>query len=201
MSIVFISGFLRFHVVVGTNVLVILKYAGADATNAYDTVHAPGIIEDSLPPAKFIGPIDLATPLKEQQQQHEEASILVMTSPGVPEKPHLHKLISVQDFESLAAATFTPKAWAFYSSAATDLVTHTANRNFFRRLMFRPRVMRNVKDVCTKRSILGFESDVPFFISPAAMARLAHPDGELALSRGAGREGMAYCVSEILLIN
>lgn len=175
-----------------TNFSVILKYAGADATVAYDSVHAPGLIEDTLPQSQCLGPLDPTTKFTERP---EESSGIVMNSVAELDKPHLHKFISVQDFESHAAATFTPKAWAFYSSAATDLITHTANRTFFRRLMFRPRVMRNVKDVITKRSILGFESELPFFISPAAMAKLAHPDGELALSRGAGAEGIPYCVS------
>ncbi|RDW57664.1 hypothetical protein BP5796_12465 [Coleophoma crateriformis] len=174
---------------------IILKYAGADATSAYDSVHAPGIIEDTLPPAKMIGPFDQVTSFEAQPRDSEPAQTLTISSPENDEKPPICKLISAYDFEALAAATFTPKAWAFYSSAATDLVTHTANRDFFRRLMFRPRVMRNVKDVSTRRSILGFNNEVPFFISPAAMARLAHPEGELALARGAAREGMAYCVS------
>lgn len=110
-------------------------------------------------------------------------------------KPDLYKLISVQDFENVARNTLTQKAWAFYSSAATDLVTHRANSDFYRRIMLRPRVMRNVADVKAKRSILGVPSSLPLFVSPAAMARLAHPDGELALARGCATEGLVQCVS------
>lgn len=109
-------------------------------------------------------------------------------------KPDLYKLISVNDFEDMARHTLTTKAWAFYSSAATDLVTHLANSSYYRRIMLRPRVMRNVAEVQTKRSILGIPSAAPFFVSPAAMARLAHPDGELALARGCATEGFIQCV-------
>ena len=60
--------------------------------------------------------------------------------------------------------------------------------------MLRPRVMRNVAEVNTRRSILGCPSSAPFFVSPAAMARLAHPDGELALARGCASEDLIQIV-------
>jgi len=110
-------------------------------------------------------------------------------------KPNLYKLISLHDFEKVAQKTLTQKAWAFYSSAATDLITHNANSELYRRIMLRPRVMRNVAKVKTRCSILGIPSSAPYFVSPAAMARLAHPDGELALARGCASEGLIQCVS------
>lgn len=61
--------------------------------------------------------------------------------------------------------------------------------------MLRPRVMRNVAEVKTRTSILGIPSSAPFFVSPAAMDRLAHPDGELALARGCASEELTQCVS------
>ena len=115
-------------------------------------------------------------------------------STAIYTKPDLLRLISTQDFEDVARKTLTAKAWAFYSSAATDLVTHHWNSNMYRRIMLRPRVMRNVAEVNTQRSILGCPSSAPFFISPAAMARLAHPDGELALARGCASEGLIQVV-------
>lgn len=55
--------------------------------------------------------------------------------------------------------------------------------------------MRNVKKVSTRRTILGFDSNLPFFIAPCALARLGHPDGELCLVRGAARANIPYCPS------
>ena len=116
------------------------------------------------------------------------------TSSPTYTKPDLLKVISTQDFEDVARNTLTPKAWAFYSSAATDLITHHWNSNMYRRIMLRPRVMRNIAEVNTRRSILGCPSSAPFFVSPAAMARLAHPDGELALARGCASEDLIQVV-------
>lgn len=179
---------------------VILKCAGQDATTAYDEVHAPGILEESLSADKFKGLLDQAEVVTLPPEQKEDIKTIETTrgqsiSTEEYTKPDLYKLISVQDFENVAQKTLTKKAWAFYSSAATDLVTHHANSNFYRRIMLRPRVMRNVTEVKTQRSILGVPSTAPFFVSPAAMARLAHPDGELALARGCASEGLIQCVS------
>lgn len=108
--------------------------------------------------------------------------------------PSLHAIISAADFEDVAETQLSPKTWAFYSSAATDLVTHRQNKSFLRRIMIQPRILRDVRHVDISRRILGCDSQAPFFISPAAMARLVHSDGELALARGAGAEGIIQCV-------
>ena len=179
---------------------VILKYAGNDATAAYEEIHAPGILEETLPAEAYKGLLDQADIINLPQDQIDDIDKIEKTTGQTPppkqyEKPELHKLISLHDFEEVAQKTLTPKAWAFFSSAATDLVTHRANSQFYRRIMLRPRVMRSVPEARTKRSILGFPSDAPFFVSPAAMARLAHKDGELALARGCASEGIIQCVS------
>jgi L-lactate dehydrogenase (cytochrome) len=109
-------------------------------------------------------------------------------------KPPLNTLINSHDFEAVAEKTLTKKAWAFYSSAATNLVTRDANRSMFDRIWFRPRLLRNIRNINTRTKILGQDVTMPFFVSPAAMARLAHPDGELALARGCEKFGIAQCV-------
>jgi L-lactate dehydrogenase (cytochrome) len=109
-------------------------------------------------------------------------------------KPLLTTLINSYDFEAVAEKALTKKAWAFYSSAATNLVTRDANKSFFDRIWFRPRLLRNIRHVDTQTTMLGQKVNLPFFVSPAAMARLAHPDGELALARGCENFGIAQCV-------
>ncbi|KAK3054196.1 hypothetical protein LTR09_004974 [Extremus antarcticus] len=42
---------------------------------------------------------------------------------------------------------------------------------------------------------MGHDSSLPFFICPAAQARLGHPDGELCLARGAAQFNIPYCSS------
>ncbi|KAF2032052.1 hypothetical protein EK21DRAFT_87435 [Setomelanomma holmii] len=170
---------------------IIYRHAGLDASSAYNAVHSPSLISKTLGPAKRKGKIESSTssnllkpPTKEDQPTLELGA-----------KPPLTSLINSYDFEAVAEKTLTKKAWAFYSSAATNLVTRDANRSMFDRIWFRPRLLRNIRDIDTRTKILGHDVKLPFFCSPAAMARLAHPDGELALARGCERYGISQCIS------
>lgn len=173
--------------------------AGKNATSEFDRVHAPGIIEESLPADKFKGAYLEASSdvppqgaLEEIQDSRDRKAPEVSSESGTPP---LQSLLSAADIEDVASRALTRKTWAFYSSAATDLITHHQNKAFLRRIMIKPRILRNVTDTDQTRSILGHKSSAPFFISPAAMARLVHKDGELALARAAGQEGIIQCVS------
>ncbi|KAI1609001.1 cytochrome b2 [Exophiala viscosa] len=110
-------------------------------------------------------------------------------------RPPLLSLISSYDFEETASRSLSKKTWAFYSSAATDEITRKTNKTLYDRIWFRPRVMRNVREVNTRSKILGCDVALPFFVSPAAMAKLVHPDGELAIARGCSRFGIGQCIS------
>ncbi|KXS98738.1 hypothetical protein AC578_10483 [Pseudocercospora eumusae] len=127
----------------------------------------------------------------QEEQSLEQANQLLPKAA----KPHLYNLISVRDFEHVARETFTPKTYAFYSSAATDLVSHQANLMCHRKLLLRPRVLRDVREVKLRRSILGCKSSAPFFFSPAAMAKLAHPEGEMAVARACRNEEIVQIIS------
>jgi L-lactate dehydrogenase (cytochrome) len=170
-----------------------MKFAGGDATLAYDEIHAPGIAEETLEREQLIGLIDPTTsPLA------EVPAVAILPETVDDARPPLESIIAVHDFEDVARRVYTKKAYAFYSSAATDLITHHANLDSYRKLMLRPRVLRNVKEVSTRRSILGCGSSAPFFVSPTAMARLAHPDGELAVSRGCAAQDICYVVGRLI---
>ncbi|BCR85143.1 FMN-dependent alpha-hydroxy acid dehydrogenase [Aspergillus chevalieri] len=171
---------------------IILKYAGRDATKAYSEVHAPSVIKSNLPPEKYIGLLDESTITNDWIKEPPSANRQLLLE---HEKPPLHTLINSHDFQVVASKTASPKAWAFYSSAATDLLTRDANKSYFDRIWFRPRVLRNVREVDTKTSILGVDSRLPLFVSPAAMAKLIHPDGERAIARACETRGIMQGIS------
>ncbi|KAE8150594.1 cytochrome b2 [Aspergillus avenaceus] len=110
-------------------------------------------------------------------------------------KPPLQSILNTYDFERVAARELSRKTWAFYSSAATDMITRDANKAMYDRILLRPRVLRNVKKASTKTKILGCETGMPLFVSPAAMAKMVHPDGELAIARGCAKYGVGQCIS------
>ncbi|KAL9095709.1 MAG: hypothetical protein Q9165_002141 [Trypethelium subeluteriae] len=171
----------------------ITEHAGHDATEVYNAFHAPSLLPTTLGPRKLIGKLDPSTPLPTYQKPPPTSTPQLSTQPV--EKPPLDTILSTHDFEAVASRTLTPKTWAFYSSAATDCHTLALNNSLFHRLLFRPRLLRNVRRVNTHTTLLGHPVSLPFFVSPAAMARMAHPEGEKALARGCASRGVMQCVS------
>ncbi|KAF2107388.1 FMN-dependent dehydrogenase-domain-containing protein [Lophiotrema nucula] len=174
---------------------IIHRHAGHDASTAYNTVHSPSLISKTLGPSKRKGVLDLKTIPENSDWLKPPPTEIASPELEIGAKPPLGSLINSHDFEAVAEKTLTKKAWAFYSSAATNCVTRNANKSMFDRIWFRPRLLRNIRDIDTRTKILGQDVELPFFVSPAAMARLAHPDGELALARGCEKYGLAQCIS------
>jgi hypothetical protein len=172
---------------------VILKYAGRDASEKYNSIHAPSLLYDNLDQTNFKGTIDAGEAALDPEWLKPPPSEVPVLQIGV--KPPLQTVISSYDFEEVASSTLTAKTWAFYSSAATDLITRDANKSMFDRIWWRPRIMRDVKNVNTRTKMLGCDVDLPIFVSPAAMARLVHPEGEKAMAAGCANNGVAQCVS------
>ncbi|KAL8305393.1 hypothetical protein RB597_003771 [Gaeumannomyces tritici] len=118
-----------------------------------------------------------------------------MGNNNTPTRPPLHALINTHDFAAAAEATYSPKAWAFLSSAATDLHSKRRNASAYADISLRPRVLRDVSAVDTSALVLGRRVRAPVFCSPTSLGRLFHRDGELALGRACARLGVPQCVS------
>ena len=103
--------------------------------------------------------------------------------------------INVWDYERLAEDKLDANALAYFAGGAGDEVTLRENVAAFERLKLRPRVLVDVGSVTTRTSVLGTEVALPVLISPLAMQRMAHPDGELATARAAADAGTIMCLS------
>jgi len=106
----------------------------------------------------------------------------------------LRYLCSSYDFEEVASKTASAKTFAFYSTAATDCWTRDMNTSFYKRIWFRPRVMRDVATIDTSSSILGHPVNVPLFICPTGLAKMINPEGEKGLARAAKSTGIIEIV-------
>jgi L-lactate dehydrogenase (cytochrome) len=174
-----------------TTAPVILRYAGRDASSAYNRVHAPSLIKKTLHPSKCIGTLDPSSITSEWSKPLVEPN--QSFSPDT--KPPLDSFINTHDFVSAARKTITAKTWAFYSSAATDLHTKTRNTSAYADIGLRPRILVNVKDVDTTTSMLGQRMSMPLFCAPAAMAKMIHNDGEKGIAKGCKAKGIPQCIS------
>ncbi|EXJ90162.1 hypothetical protein A1O3_03231 [Capronia epimyces CBS 606.96] len=166
---------------------IILRYGGKDATEEYLPVHPPGTIEKELPPDKHLGELD--------PQSVGGVAVTKSKPEAATTSIPLDLCLCLDDFEKAAKAVLSKRAWTYYSSASENLHSFRLNRQDWERILFRPRVLRNVQRVNMQRKLLGHHSNLPLFIAPAALARLGHPDGELCLSRGASAYNIPFVVS------
>ncbi|KIX06258.1 uncharacterized protein Z518_04233 [Rhinocladiella mackenziei CBS 650.93] len=172
---------------------VIVQFLGQDATRAYNEVHGPSLAAKHLDQSKNKGQLDESTITEEWKSR--QAETVADQPPLAPsEKPSLDSIINVYDFEDVAEKVLSRKTWAYISGAANDCISLANNVDWYKRIMFRPRVLVGVKDVDTSATVLGKKFSMPIFTSPAALAKLSHPDGELAMARAAVTKGTTMCV-------
>ncbi|ODN87112.1 L-lactate dehydrogenase (cytochrome) [Cryptococcus wingfieldii CBS 7118] len=162
------------------------RVAGRDATAIFAPIHPPGTIENGLPPENLVGTVDPATLPKVVDKKKED---------GKERRVDLAEIIGLPDFDAAAKANLTSKAWAYMSSGATDQYTLDLNRKAFNSILFRPRIMIDVEYADTRTEMLGQETSLPIFISPAGMAKLAHPSGECLLASAAGKSNIIQMIS------
>jgi isopentenyl diphosphate isomerase/L-lactate dehydrogenase-like FMN-dependent dehydrogenase len=73
--------------------------------------------------------------------------------------------------------------------------TMRANREAFDHWRLRPRMLRDVSERSLKRTVLGTELKAPVLLAPIGVQTLAHPEGELAVARGAAQVGVPLVAS------
>src|SRR5271154_919225 len=130
--------------------------------------------------------------------------IMSTESDSAPNAP-----ICLSDVESLAKKSLDKTTYEYYYHGASDELSRLDNVEAFNRwtpphlktctndirLKIRPMTLRNVAHIDTSTTIFGKTYPYPIAISPSAMQRLAHPDGELGTSRAAANQGTTMTLS------
>ncbi|KAL1955642.1 hypothetical protein VTO42DRAFT_8375 [Malbranchea cinnamomea] len=166
---------------------IILKLAGKDATEEYDPIHPAGTLEENLKPEACLGTIDPATVPKSsaKNDQKEERQ----------GPPPMSSLLNMDDIEEVATKQISKKAWAYYYSASDDLISKRLNNSVYRSILLRPRVFLDVTKCDLSTTVLGHKLGLPIYVSPAAMARLAHPAGEAGIAAACSKFGAMQLIS------
>eukprot|EP01060_Flectonema_neradi_P000232 TRINITY_DN1015_c3_g1_i1.p1 TRINITY_DN1015_c3_g1~~TRINITY_DN1015_c3_g1_i1.p1 ORF type:complete len:795 (+),score=157.24 TRINITY_DN1015_c3_g1_i1:52-2385(+) len=183
---------------------VVTEQAGLNATDAFLHAHPESIMTLTLGVeglAKcYKGDVDMATvpdsAVKKPSSQSAPAKEL-----SADEIPPIEAVLNLHDFEAIAQKkmhlTGKKQAWDYYSSGADDELTYNENVNVFQRIWLKPRVMVNVKDVQTKQTMLGFDSDFPVYLSAVAMCGMGHEDGECAWMRAAASAKVPFMIPNL----
>jgi len=165
--------------------------AGKDATTLFDAIHPKDIMDKLLKPSFMMGAVDPTT-ITEQYLAKPVVKEVVPAAQKEFVKPPLRAMLNSFDFESVARETMESQAWGYYSSGGDDEITLRDNHLAFQRITLRPRILRNVRDIDMTTSILGVKSSLPLYFTATALAKLGHPDGEVAIVKAANKAGVAY---------
>lgn len=96
----------------------------------------------------------------------------------------MSRLISLDDYEKRALDILPENVRDYYRSGAGDESSLEWNRSDFKNFRIRPRFLRDVSKLNTEVNVFGTTVSFPCGISPSAMQRMAHPDGEIATAKG-----------------
>lgn len=116
---------------------------------------------------------------------------------GVPPSPPEDLPLNVDACQEAARPLLEPDVYDYYARGSEDEVTLRGNREAFREIHFRPRILVDVSRVSTACRLLGGDLPSPVLVAPTAFQKLCHPGGEVATARGAGRRGHLLVASTL----
>lgn len=101
------------------------------------------------------------------------------------------------DFRELARRRLPGPIFHYIDGGADDEVTLRRNTEAFERCDLVPNVLTGADTVDMSVTVLGKRVGMPFFLSPTALQRLFHCDGERAVARAAERYNTWFGISSL----
>jgi 4-hydroxymandelate oxidase len=105
--------------------------------------------------------------------------------------------LNLCELEKLAKEKLPQSVHGYYASGAWDEVTLLENHKAFERIKTHYRVLVDVSRRDMSTTLFGHRISMPILIAPTAFHKLAHPDGELATVRAAGKAGTIMVLSSL----
>jgi (S)-2-hydroxy-acid oxidase len=110
-------------------------------------------------------------------------------------------VLNVFDLMAVAEKNMSAAHWAYLMTGVEDDLTRQANRDGFRLFQIRPRRFVDTAHIETSVEILGQRYPSPILLAPAGSQRAFHPEGELAVARGARARGNQMILSGVSSYN
>ena len=104
---------------------------------------------------------------------------------------------NVDDFRRLAKARLPFPVFDYIDGAADDELTKVRNTDAYSQVDLVPDVLAGVKEIDTSCTILGRKSALPLMLSPTAVQRAFHWQGETAVAKAAERFGLWFGISSL----
>ena len=104
---------------------------------------------------------------------------------------------NIKDFRILAKQRLPSSLFHYIDGGSDDEITLSRNTESFNKCDLIPNVLAGMNKVDLSTNLFGQKMKLPFFLSPTAMQRLFHHDGEKAIAKVAEKEGIMVGVSTI----
>jgi len=112
-----------------------------------------------------------------------------------PVERRLARAANLDDLRRIAERRLPAGVFDYIDGGADDERSLGRNTAAFADYEFRPRVLRDISDVDPSTEVLGRRVPLPLVLSPTGFARIADPQGELAVARAAARAQIPYTLS------
>ncbi|HKV95454.1 MAG TPA: alpha-hydroxy acid oxidase [Candidatus Angelobacter sp.] len=99
----------------------------------------------------------------------------------------LQKVLTLADMEAMGEKRMSLIARAYVSGAAGDEITLRANKEQWSRICLNPNILEDVSEIDLSTKILDQTFELPVLLAPAAINRLWHRKGEMAVIAGANQ--------------
>lgn len=108
---------------------------------------------------------------------------------------------NIDDFRRLARQRLPWPVFDYIDGAADDELTKARNTAAYARADLMPDVLAGVETIDTSCTILGRTSALPLVLSPTALQRVFHWQGERAVARAAAKFGLWFGISSLATVS
>ncbi|MEH6827913.1 alpha-hydroxy acid oxidase [Parasphingorhabdus sp.] len=108
---------------------------------------------------------------------------------------------NVNDFRALARKRLPFPIFDYIDGAADDEVTRRRNTEAYERCDLVPNVLTGVEHIDMSTTVMGQKLAMPLFLSPTALQRLFHWQGERAVARAAEKFGTFFGISSLATVS
>tara|TARA_R110002033_G_scaffold42421_3_gene83480 strand:+ start:135109 stop:136257 length:1149 start_codon:yes stop_codon:yes gene_type:complete len=108
---------------------------------------------------------------------------------------------NVNDFRTLARKRLPFPIFDYIDGAADDEVTRRRNTAAYESCDLVPNVLAGVEDIDMSTTVMGKKLAMPLFLSPTALQRLFHWQGERAVARAAEKFGTYFGISSLATVS
>lgn len=108
---------------------------------------------------------------------------------------------NIADFRELARRRLPWPVFDYIDGAADDEVTKARNTAAFDQVDLVPDVLAGVAEIDTSITLMGRKSALPLMLSPTALQRVFHWQGERAVARAAEQFGLWFGISSLATVS